>query len=168
MRWTFVGDESLPELEDFETSEPVVFLRSCLMFHCFKGEIVSKASLLGMPKSSRYFIILSELTPIAVPSAKLIWTFASKSNGRAWGGDLWVFSSTWCKTICWTKQYFQNVTGFPLVPKGHNEQWMGTFVQGALVRKVVKLVRFCFWFEYPVGGFQRHDMCRWGWKMWMH
>ena len=140
--WTFVGEESLPELlvEDFDTSDPVLFLPSCIKFQCFEGEIVLKASLLGIPKFSRYFIILSEFIPIAFPSARLMWTFASRSNGM--GGELRVFSSTWCRTICWTKQYFQNVVGCPLLPEGHNEQWMGTFVQGALVRKAAAF-KYC-------------------------
>ena len=76
MRRTFVGEESLPELDDFDTSEPVLFLPCCVKFkfHCFEelGEVASKVSLLGMPKSFRYFIILFEFIPIAIPSARLI------------------------------------------------------------------------------------------------
>ena len=94
--WTFVGEESLPELEDFETSssEPVLFLPSCLMFQSFEGEIVSKAPLLN----ALIMIKLRGVFSMAIlPGSVTVINFTcSRREGvTKCGWHRWIWSGPW-------------------------------------------------------------------------
>ena len=88
---------------------------------------------------SPFDILWTHWHAIPSPSARLMWTFFKISNGT---GGLSKVSS-----VCFMKQYFQNVGGYPVGPKGYKGQWRGTFVHGAVARNVA-VFEYCMHFEW--------------------